>query len=462
MDKMIRTRFPPEPNGYLHLGHVKAMLFDFEYHPGCECILRYDDTNPDMEKQEYVDAILEDVTWMGFNPFRITYTSDYFDHLYEFAERLIIDGKAYVDFSTADDIKKMRLSGIESEWRNKPVDWNINEFRKMRDGVYSNGECTLRLKIDMTHENPNLRDPIAYRVKHSNHFRTGDKWKIYPSYDYSHGIVDSLENITHSYCTSEFLIRRPQYLWTVEQLNLKPADVLEFGRLNVEDISLSKRKIIPLVENGELDGFDDPRLFTIRGLRRRGFTPKLLKELAGLSSIGLKDTILSKNIVLHKLRSHYDSIAPRAFSVLDPLPVYFEDGSHYCYIDRSDFRDIDTPSYYRMAPGKTVRLRYGPCVSYISHGENRLVVKIVPDIKVKGIIHWVPADALPAIFESYNDIDVSSPKIINTGYIHPDVKYGTGYEFYQFERVGYFKYDRFEKDKPVFLKIVGLVQKFKE
>jgi glutaminyl-tRNA synthetase len=458
---MIRTRFPPEPNGYLHLGHVKAMLFDFEHHPGCDCTLRLDDTNPEMERQEFVDAILEDVAWMGFKPSRVTYTSDYFNTLYEFAERLIAEDKAYVDFSTSDEIKEGRLHGTDSVWRSKTVEWNLAEFRKMRDGMYKNGECTLRLKIDMKHENPNLRDPIAYRIKHAVHYRTGDTWKIYPSYDYSHGLIDSLEKITHSYCTSEFLIRRPQYLWPVEQLGLTAANVVEFGRLNVEGVSLSKRKIIPLVESGELDGFDDPRLFTIRGLRRRGFTPELLKELAGLSSINLRDTELSKSIVLHTLRSHYNTIAPRAFAVSDPLPVMLEDGTLHSYIDRSDFRDVDSPSYYRMAPGKTVRLRYGPCISYVSHTNDALVACISPDKKVKGIIHWTPPTAKKAIFESYEDIDIHSTKTIKHGLIHPDVTYGNG-EVYQFERVGYYKYDRMEGDIPVFLKIVGLLNTFKE
>lgn len=459
-NKMIRTRFPPEPNGYLHLGHVKAMLFDFTYHPGCDCILRLDDTNPDMERQEFVDAIIEDVTWMGFNPSRVTYTSDYFDTLYTFAERLIDDGKAYVDFSTPDEIKEGRLHGTDSAWRDKSVDWNLAEFRKMRDGMYSNGTCALRLKIDMKHENPNLRDPIAYRIKHSTHYRTGDKWKIYPSYDYSHGIVDALEGITHSYCTSEFLIRRPQYLWPVEQLGLTPANVVEFGRLNVEGIGLSKRKIIPLVEGGELDGYDDPRLFTIRGLRRRGFTPELLKELAGLSSISLKDTELSKSIVLHTLRTQYDTVAPRAFAVLNPLPVMLADGSLHSYIDRDDFREVDSPSYYRMAPGKTIRLRYGPCISYHSHTEDSLTAMIVPDQKVKGIVHWVPANAKQAIFICYEDIDIHSEKVILHGFVHPDVTYGAN-EVYQFERVGYFKYDHMKGDIPVFIKIVGLLNKYK-
>jgi glutaminyl-tRNA synthetase len=456
---MIRTRFPPEPNGYLHLGHVKAMQFDFGYHHGCHCTLRLDDTNPETERAEFVQSIIEDVEWMGYRYDRVTYTSDYFPQLYEFAERLVREGKAYVDFSSPEEIKEGRMFGKESVWRSKDADWHLNVFRGMRDGIYPDGHCTLRLKIDMTHTNANLRDPIAYRIKHVPHYRTGTAWVIYPSYDYSHGIVDALEGITHSYCTTEFLIRRPQYMWPVEQLGLTPATVVEFGRLNVEGVNLSKRKIIPLIEDGVLDGYDDPRLFTIRGLRRRGFTPDLLKQLADLSSIERKDTELSRSIVLHHLRSHYDKAAPRAFAVLDPLRVAMDTGKDV-FIDRADFREVDSPDYYRMAPGKTVRLRFGPCITYVRHEADRLQARDVGNQKVKGIIHWVPADAaLPAIFEEYEDIDMGSKKIVRSGLIHKDVIYGKG-EVYQFERVGYFRFDRMLGDIPVFIKIVGLLNKF--
>ena len=456
---MIRTRFPPEPNGYLHLGHVKAMLFDFEYNPGCDCTLRLDDTNPEAEKQEYVDAILEDVAWMGYTPSRVTYTSDYFGILYEYAETLVTKGLAYVDFSSPETIKEGRLNGTETAWRNTSVEENLVEFRKMKDGAYPDGHCVLRLKITMTHTNPNMRDPIAYRIKHTPHYRTGDAWKIYPSYDYSHGIVDALETITYSYCTSEFYIRRPLYLWPLDILGLVPAEVKEFGRLNVEGVTLSKRKMIPLVESGTLAGFDDPRIFTIRGLRRRGFTPTILKTIAGLSSIELKDTLLSTSIVLHHLRTSLDERAERKFAVLDPIRVTIS--NHYSiYIDTADFREVDSPDYYRLAPGKIVRLRYGPFIQCTGFdGDTIFAEEVTPPNpkKVKGCIHWLRTDeSSEAIFELYDDTFQSLDKHTKHGFVHNSVADG----IYQFERTGYFRFDRMEQSLTVFTRIVGLLNKF--
>lgn len=441
------------------MGHIKAMLFDFLEHPGCNCTLRLDDTNPDAEKQEYVDAIIEDVAWMGFTPSRVTYTSDYFPALYAFAEELISRGKAYVDFSTPEEIKTGRAEGTESAYRDKPNEWHMEEFRRMRDGVYAEGECVLRLKINMTDPNPNLRDPIAYRIKKTPHYRTGTAWCIYPSYDFSHGIVDALENITYSYCTTEFYIRRPQYLWAVAELGLTPATVVEFGRLNVEGAMLSKRNIIPLVESGTLEGFDDPRLYTIRGLRRRGFTPAVLKALAGLSSIERKETTLSKDIVLHTLRTSLAD-SPKAFAVVNPMRVHI-DGGRDLYIDRSDFREADSPDYYRMAPGKTVRLRYNNYLTYLSHTEDLLTAteSATPPAagkKVKGIIHWVDAaTATPAVFHFYPG---EMEHIVRRGWVGAvDLVLGCTY---QFERVGFFRYDRDEAGVPVFICTVGLVNKY--
>ena len=231
----VITRFPPEPNGYLHLGHLKAMMFDFNKHSDCQCILRLDDTNPEAEKQHYVDAIIEDVKWLGLKPYKITYTSDYFDQLYIYAIELIKKNKAYVDLSSGIEIKEKRRAGIESIYRNYPIDWQLEQFEKMNNGEYSEDTAVLRLKIDMQNNNHTLRDPIAYRIKNAPHYRTSNKWKIYPSYDYSHGLVDSLENITYSYCIMEFYIRRDQYYWPVKELGLHCAEVEEFGRLNVEN-----------------------------------------------------------------------------------------------------------------------------------------------------------------------------------------------------------------------------------
>lgn len=453
---MIRTRFPPEPNGYLHLGHIKAMLYDFDYHSGCECILRFDDTNPATEREEFVEAIREDVAWLGFKPVKITASSDYFGELYEFAERLVSEGKAYVDFSPAEEIKRGRSEMTESPWRSHPPEFHLAEFRKMRAGERTEGECVLRLKIDMKHPNAVMRDPIAYRINYTPHYRTGAAWCIYPSYDYSHGIIDALEGITHSYCTSEFYIRREQYMWPVLELGLAPATVVEFGRLNVEGVSLSKRKIIPLVEEGTLSGYDDPRLFTIRGLRRRGFTPEILKRLAGLSGLDRHDTVLSKDIVLHHLRTALYEFSPKHMAVVNPLRLRV-DGLEDVYIERDDFREVDSPDYYRLAPGKTIRLRHGPFVEYCSHRADEVMVRVVEPPnpkKIKGIIHWVPAgSAKPAVFELYKDIDVASTKEVVRGFIRPDVPCeGT----MQFERVGYFRYDREEEGVPVFLKVAGL------
>ena len=461
---MIRTRFPPEPNGYLHLGHVKAMLYDFEFHKDCACNLRFDDTNPDTERGEFVTAILDDVLWMGFTPAAITSTSDYFDTLYNFAETLICSNKAYVDFSSPDEIKAGRATGTESVWRSQSCDKNLEEFRKMRAGKYAEGECVLRLKINMTHENAVMRDPIAYRINFTPHYKTGTTWCIYPSYDYSHGIVDALEGITHSYCTSEFFIRRDLYLWPVRELGLTPATVIEFGRLNVEGVSLSKRKIIPLVESGELSGYDDPRLFTIKGLRARGFTPEILKTLAGLSGLDMRDTVLSKDIILHHLRGHLYSASPKMMAVTDPIELRCVDSGDCYYIERSDFREVDSPDYYRLAPGKTIRLRYGPYLEYVSHigaGRSLIVnVKRVEPVnpkRVKGVLHWIPvAVAKPAIFEMYDDIDVASTKTIFHGVISDSMTFSE--TPIQFERVGFFRFRGIDSasSHPIFLKIVGL------
>ena len=458
---MIRTRFPPEPNGYLHMGHVKAMLYDFEHHPGCECILRMDDTNPETEREEFVGAIKEDVEWLGFKPIKFTATSDYFDKLYTFAETLITRGKAYVDFGTAEAIKAGRAECVESEWRSKDPAFHLAEFRKMRAGAYEPMTCVLRLKIDMAHPNAVMRDPIAYRINKTPHYRTGTTWCIYSSYDYSHGIVDALEGITHSYCTTEFYIRRELYMWPVLELGLTPATVIEFGRLNVEGISLSKRKIIPLVESGELEGYDDPRLFTLRGLRRRGFPPAVLKTLAGISGLDARDTVLNKEVILHHLRSYLFTHAPKSMAVLDPLLLRIKglDGGdeEMVYIEKTDFRTVDSPDYYRLAPGKTIRLRNGPFLRYVSHSGTEVIVEpVVPPNpkKIKGIIHWVPApSAVPTVFEVYEDVHVESVRVRHAGFTRSDLNHAG---VYQFERMGYFRFDRLEDGVPVFIKTVGL------
>ena len=443
----IITRFPPEPNGYLHLGHLKAMMFDFSLHPNCQCILRLDDTNPETERKEYVESIIEDVKWLGYSPWKVTYTSDYFDQLYNYAIDLIKNNKAYVDFSSPDEVKAMRHEGIESIYRSYKPEWHLEQFEKMQKGEFSEDGAVLRLKIDMQNNNHTLRDPIAYRIKNSPHYRTGNKWKVYPSYDYSHGIVDALEEITYSYCTMEFYVRREQYFWPVLALGLKAAEVVEFGRLNMANNVLSKRKIIALVKDGLVDGFEDPRLLTIRGLRRRGFTPQILKNVIEHCSMERHDTNLEKSLVDYHLRENLNKLSERVFAVIDPIAVNIIDQTEikHCkhssgngnsdhetqlskniYIEKSDFREVDEKSYYRLAPGKIVRLRYADFIEYVSHNNDEIIAKnVVPKNpkKIKGVIHWVSKeDSLPAKFELFDDLLIDgnynkNSKIVKNGYI---------------------------------------------
>jgi glutaminyl-tRNA synthetase len=497
MTTQVITRFPPEPNGFLHIGHLKAMIYDFETHPNCFCYLRMDDTNPDAERQEFVDAIIEDVEWLGFKPHKLTYTSDYFDKLYEFAVDLIKAEKAYVDLTKPDKLKEMRYNGEESRYRTNSIEWHLTEFENMRKGKYDEEEAVLRLKIDMHNNNHTLRDPIAYRIKYSPHHRSKDKWCIYPSYDYSHGIIDSLENITHSYCTTEYFVRREQYYWPVNELiklghKLVPAYVHEFGKLVVENTVLSKRNILALVDDQKVSGFDDPRLMTIRGLRRRGFTPNILKEIVkNNTSMEKHETLLSEDLINHYLRKTLDITSDRMFAVIDPIKLSVVDlkdnisclhfnkpkdpnDYHYTqltknlYIDKSDFRNQDSPDYYRLAPNKTVRLRFGPFIKYIKHDANYIESEITnPENpkKIKGIIHWVSKeDSAGAIFEIYtsllkdNKLNEKSKHVYN-GYVEKTVMLDLT-KTYQFERVGFFKFDRYENNIPVFIRVIDLVDKF--
>jgi glutaminyl-tRNA synthetase len=504
------TRFPPEPNGYLHLGHLKAMMFDFDLHENCSCTLRMDDTNPEAEKQEYVDAIVEDVNWLGYKYSNLTYTSDYFDQLIDCAIELIKQNDAYVDFTSPDLIKDMRHNGVESEFRAKSVEWNLEEFTDMLNGKYEENICVLRLKIDMQNNNHSLRDPIAYRVKKTPHYRTGIKYCIYPSYDYSHGLVDALEQITDSYCTMEFYVRREQYYWPADRLSVyllnmgkKKATVREFGRLNIEGIVLSKRKIIPLVEKKIISGFDDPRLYTIRGLRRRGFTPEILKNIVKHvteSGINSHETLLSRSIIDYELRNYFDKKCHRVFGVMDPIrlvnstenynkqcthpnhPTDLNMGSHTTtltkdiFIEKTDFREIDDPNYYRLAPNKTIRLRYADFVQYISHNDTYVTVcDIVPDKpkKIKGVIHWVNYESPKALFEVYGSlynqdgtINMGTKITTHEGYIEQyvldniNLKSPLNELVFQFERLGYFKFDRFQDNLPVFIMVIDLVDKY--
>ena len=354
------TRFPPEPNGYLHLGHLKAMMFDFELYKDVNsfCILRMDDTNPDVEKKEYVQGIIDDVTWIGYKYNKITYTSDYFDKLYECAIELIKMDCAYVDFSCSDEIKSMRHNGIESKYRSEPIENHLTYFENMRKNMYEENKAVLRLKIDMKNDNHNLRDPIAYRIKKNPHYRTGTTWCIYPSYDYSHGLVDAFENVTDSFCTMEFFIRRDQYYWPVlklkDKFNLKAANVLEFGKLNIEGVVLSKRKIVPLIVSGIVGGFDDPRLYTIRGLKRRGFTPEILKKIVSHAGMNRTVTTISRSLIEHELRSWLDKNCYRTFAVMNPLFVSVMNGSEKLCLHPNHPNDKTTGFHYTKLTNKII------------------------------------------------------------------------------------------------------------
>jgi glutaminyl-tRNA synthetase len=489
----IYTRFPPEPNGFIHIGHLKAMMYDFNKHENCKCILRFDDTNPDKESWDFVNNIKEDVKWLEFEPYKITFTSDYFHLLYEYAIELIKNDLAYVDFSPPEKISEDRHTGTESLYRNASISINLQEFEAMKNGEYDEKDCILRLKINMKHSNHVMRDPLAYRIKKTPHYKTGDKWCIYPSYDFSHGIIDAIENITYSYCTTEFLIRRELYYWPIEQLNklgknLKASDVTEFGKLVVENNILSKRNIIKLVADKVMDGFDDPRLLTIRGLKRRGYTPTILKNIVQFASMGRSDQMFANDMIKHHLRKELDENAPRVYGVVKPLLVEienFQETPIICmhqnhpkskdthetiltknlYIESSDFREVDDPDFYRLAPGKTIRLRYGPFIQYVSHTSEKIICRIVEPEKpkkVKGIIHWVSADpeySTKVKYIIYNDVMIN--KELNQNSKEEYIGYLENYainsvDSMQLERVGYFKYDHTYEDIKVFIRVVEL------
>ncbi len=487
------TRFPPEPNGYLHIGHTKSIFINWR-DENC-CHLRLDDTNPDSEKKEFVENIIDDLEWLGICPGNITYTSDYFDILYEYAILLINNDLAYVDFTPKDRIKEERKCGIENNYRNENKEKNLENFEKMKNGYYKNSECVLRLKIDMNNVNYTLRDPVAYRISFTPHYRLETKWCIYPSYDYSHSIVDAIENITHSYCTDEFYIRRDLYYWTINKLielgvDLKPAQVVEYGKLSIKNNILSKRNINRLVSDGLVSGYDDPRLLTIKGLKRRGFTPSVIKEIVKCSGFNKHETVVDSNYVEHLLRLELNESAIRVFGILDPLKVFIKNinefekkecihpnhpvldyGTHtnyisdIIYIEKNDFKKEHDKNYYRYTPENYVRLKYSDFTKLVSYTDELLTIqKMDPPNpkKVKGCIHWISEkDAIPAIFELYTDLAPngifdSNSKKIKDGFIEKYVMDNLN-KVFQFERIGFFKFDRYENNKPVFIKITGLL-----
>lgn len=520
----VHTRFPPEPNGYLHLGHAKSICLNFgvakEFNGLCN--LRFDDTNPTKEDTEYVESIREDVRWLGGDwGDREFYASNYFDKLYEYAEQLIKMGKAYVDDLTADEIREYRGTltqpGRESPYRNRSVEENLDLFRRMRAGEFADGTHVLRAKIDMTSPNLVMRDPTLYRIRHATHHRTGDKWCIYPMYDFTHPLSDSIEGITHSLCTLEFVNNRELYNWVLETLNVYHPEQTEFARLNLTYTVLSKRKLIQLVKEGYVKGWDDPRMPTLSALRRRGVPPEAIHDFCRRIGMAKSEAVVEYGLLEFCIREYLNAHAPRWMAVLNPvrlvidnypeaqedvfeMPLYPDDDSfgsrkvpftRELYIDRDDFR-LDPPKkYYRLAPGQEVRLRYAyfvTCTDVVKDAEGN-VQEIhctydpasrggnSPDgRKVKGTIHWVSAKyALPAEVRLYEQLfSVADPNNVPEGktfldYINPDslrtvsarlepamAQIRTG-ETVQFERVGYFCKDRDSTDElPVFNRTVTL------
>ena len=522
-DKSVQTRFPPEPNGYLHIGHAKSICLNFglakKY--GGLCNLRFDDTNPVKEDVEYVDSIKEDVRWLGFEWAGEHYASDYFDQLYEWAKELIKKGLAYVDDQTQEQIRQTRgtvtVPGTESPWRNRSVEENLDLFERMRAGEFGDGEKVLRAKIDMAHPNMLLRDPIMYRILHSEHHRTGNKWCIYPMYDYAHGESDSIERITHSICTLEFDVHRPLYDWFIEKLGIFPSHQYEFARLNLTYTMMSKRKLLQLVQEGIVTGWDDPRMPTISALRRRGYTPESIRMFADKVGVAKRDNVIDLGLLEFCVREDLNKRAERRMAVLDPLKVvitnYPEDKQETVecvnnpedesagrrgvpfgreiWIERSDFMENPPKKYYRLSPGGEVRLRYAyliRCDEVIRDAEGRVTElrctydpesaggKSSDGRRVKGVIHWVSAAhavrAEVRLFDrlftraSLDDpeegktfLDYLNPESLRkvTGYLEPSLAEASVGDKFQFERTGYFCMDRDSAPgRPVFNRTVTL------
>jgi glutaminyl-tRNA synthetase len=506
----VHTRFPPEPNGYLHIGHAKSICLNFglaaEF--GGKTNLRFDDTNPCKEETEYVDSIIDNVHWLGFDwEDRCFYASDYFDQLYEWAVQLIKAGKAYVCDLTAEEVRRHRGSltepGKESPYRNRSVEENLDLFERMRAGEFPDGARTLRAKIDMASANLNLRDPVMYRILHADHHRTGDKWCIYPMYDYAHGQSDSIERVTHSICTLEFEDHRPLYDWYVQQLGIYAPQQIEFDRLNLTYTLLSKRKLLTLVQDGHVSGWDDPRMPTLSGIRRRGYTPEAIRNFCG--AVGVSKTNGSTELALleHYVREDLNKRAPRVMAVLRPLRVVIdnyppdlveemqavnnpEDAamgtrqvpfSRVLYIEQDDFREVPPKQYFRLSPGHEVRLRYGYFITCTGVAKSEKTGEVLevhctydpatrggdsPDgRKVKSTIHWVSAahaiDAEARLYDNLftcenpgevpegqdftANLNPNSLEVVRGCKLEPSLRLAAPGARYQFERLGYFCVD---------------------
>jgi len=507
-DAVIQTRFPPEPNGYLHIGHAKSICLNFgladEF--GGKTNLRFDDTNPEKEEQEYVDSILKDVRWLGFEWNGLYYASDYFDQLYAWAIKLINEGKAYVDDLSAEEIRAHRGTltepGKESPHRNREAKENLDLFERMRKGEFPDGSLVLRAKIDMASPNLNMRDPIMYRILRAEHHRTGDKWCIYPMYDYAHGQSDSIEHVTHSICTLEFEDHRPLYNWFIQQLGIFPSQQMEFDRLSLTYTLLSKRKLLTLVQEKRVTGWDDPRMPTLSGIRRRGYTPEAIRNFCAAIGVSKTNGTLELAMLEHFVREDLNKRAPRVMAVLRPLKIVIDNYpegqveevdavnnpedesagkrkvpfSKVLYIEQDDFREDPPKQYYRLSPGKEVRLRYGYFITaktVVKNGRGE-VVEVhctydpatrggnAPDgRKVKSTIHWVSAaHALDAEVRIYDklftkedpnqveegqeftaNLNPNSLEVIAQAKLEPSLANAPIEGRYQFERLGYFYVD---------------------
>lgn len=519
----IQTRFPPEPNGYLHIGHAKSICLNFglAQRYGGKCNLRFDDTNPVKEDTEYVDSIKEDIQWLGFQWSLERYASDYFDQLYEWAKLLIKKGKAYVDDQTQEQIRLTRGTisepGKESPWRSRTVEENLRLFEEMKEGKYADGEKVLRAKIDMAHPNMLFRDPILYRIIHTEHHRTGDKWCIYPMYDYAHGQSDSIEHITHSICTLEFDVHRPLYDWFIQELGIFPSHQYEFARLNLTYTVMSKRKLLQLVKEHYVSGWDDPRMPTICALRRKGYTPASIRAFADKVGVAKRDNVIDLSLLEYCVREDLNKTAERRMAVIDPIKVvvtnypegkteYFEavnnpedesSGrrkvafSRELYIERTDFMEEPPKGYYRLSKGAEVRLRYAyliRCDEVVKDAEgnvSELRCSYDPlsgqgsssdGRKVKGVIHWVSAAhcvkaevrLYDNLFAKENPDDVEEGKtfidylnpnslVVKTACCEEALATAEKGDNFQFERVGYFCVDKESaSDKLVFNRTVTL------
>ncbi|MDP6230127.1 MAG: glutamine--tRNA ligase/YqeY domain fusion protein [Candidatus Marinimicrobia bacterium] len=520
-ENRVQTRFPPEPNGHLHIGHAKAICLDFgiakEY--GGKCNLRFDDTNPIAEEEEYVDAIQEDVRWLGFKWDKLCFASDYFKQMHDYAVQLIIQSDAYVCDLSADEIRQTRGTlkepGKDSPFRNRSIEENVDLFKRMKDGEFPNGSRTLRAKIDMAHPNLNMRDPVIYRILHAAHHNTGDVWCVYPMYDWAHGLEDSIENVTHSLCTTEFEDHRPIYDWFLDRLDVYHPQQIEFARLNLSYTVMSKRKLKNLVDGGYVNGWDDPRMPTLSGMRRRGYLPRSIRNFMHEVGIAKRENVMEIAKLEAILRDDLNKCAERRMAVLEPLKVIitnYEDNkveeldainnpedetagtrsipfSRELYIEKDDFMEDPPKKFFRLAPGREVRLRYAyfiTCNDVIKDDQGNVIELhctydpatkggSAPDgRKVKATIHWVSAnDAMnsevrlydrlfsvpnPATSKNFEDVlNPNSLIVLNECKLEPslsDVELG---EHIQFERLGYFYKDPDStQEKPVFNRTVPL------